>query len=76
MDQALIKQPLRFGFGAFLAAAAGAAMGIVAHALELRWLALAAFWVVIAAVACGFFAIAWGWWRIASGQKHDDKNAI
>ena len=76
MDQAIIRQPLRLGFAAFVIAALGVAMGFAAHGLELLWLAEAAFWLVVAAVACGFFAVIWGWKRVFSAQKRGSNKAI
>jgi hypothetical protein len=75
MDHAVIKQPLRLGFGAFVVAAIGAVLGFTAHSIEVRWLAILAFGLVVIAVACGFFAIAWGY-RIACARKDGDRNAI
>ena len=76
MDHTIIKQPLRLGFAAFLAAAVGAALGFTAHSIEVRWLAVLAFSLVVIAVACGFLAIVWGWSRMAAARKDGDRNAI
>ena len=76
MDHTIIKQPLRLGFAAFLAAAVGAALGFTAHSIEVRWLAVLAFGLVVIAVACGFFSIVWGWYRMAAARKDGDRNAI
>jgi len=76
MDYSIISQPLRLGFGAFLLAVIGAAVGFAAQSSDVRWLAIIALCVVAIAVACGFFAIGWGWYRLAFARKSRGRNAI
>ena len=76
MDYSIVRQPLRLGFAAFIAAAIGAALGFTAHSVDVQWLAIFAFVLVAIAVACGFIAIGWGWYRVAFARKDGDRNAI
>jgi hypothetical protein len=63
------NQRLFPGFVAFCVAGLGVALGFIAFAMSIRWLALLAFFITVLGVLSGFLFISRQWWRLFRGAS-------